>query len=166
MTAPTTVRVGRTAIGYRIRIEGRGTLRESPAVREFARQVLDGERERGAVVIDLTACEYLDSTFLGCLVHLHRHDRSASPPRLLVAARPQDCKRLLAPNCLDTLFHFTEDCPGVIGEDLVLPPLEPSRADLGRHVLECHRRLVEVGGPNKAAMQGVVDRLEGELAQH
>src|SRR4051794_26506821 len=161
MATPTTVKVSRTEVGYRIRIEGRGTLRESPAVREFARQVLD--REPGALVIDLTACEYLDSTFLGCLVHLHRHDRSASSPRLLVAAQPHDCKRLLAPNCLDSLFQITEDCPCVIGEDLVLPPLESSRDDLGRHVLECHRRLVEVGGPNKAAMQGVVDRLAEEL---
>jgi anti-anti-sigma regulatory factor len=163
MAAPTTVRVGRTQAGYRIRIEGRGTLRESPAVREFARQVLEGEP--GKLVIDLTACEYLDSTFLGCLVHLHRHDESSRPPRLLVAAHPQDCKRLLAPNCLDTLFHLTEDCPDVIGEDVVLPPLESSRDDLGRHVLECHRRLAEVGGPNQAAMQGVVDQLSKELTR-
>jgi anti-anti-sigma regulatory factor len=161
MAAPSTVKVGRTAHGYRIRIEGRGTLRESPAVREFARQILDGEP--GALVIDLTGCEYLDSTFLGCLVHLHRHDGSVCPPRLQIAAQPEDCKRLLAPNGLDTLFHLTPDCPAVIGQDMVLPPMETSRDALGRHVLECHRRLAELGGPNQAALQSVVDQLDREL---
>jgi len=163
MAAPSTVKVGRTRLGYRIRIEGRGTLRESPAVRAFARQVF--EEEPASLVIDLTACDYLDSTFLGCLVHLLRYDGTTAAPRLLLAAHPQDCKRLLAPNCLDTLFKVTEDCPEVIGEDLELPPLTASRDDLGRHVLECHRRLVELGGPNRDAFQGVVDRLDQELVR-
>ena len=50
---------------YLFRIVGRGTRRESPAVRDFVR----GALEDGAnVVIDLSPCEHLDSTFLGCLV--------------------------------------------------------------------------------------------------
>jgi len=163
MSAPTAVRVGRTGLGYRIRIEGRGTLRESPAVREFVRQVLSSEP--GEMMIDLRACEYLDSTFLGCLVHLQRQAGSESPPRLRVAAHPEDCKRLLAPNGLDSVFHLTRECPDVIGDDQLLPALTTSREDLGRHVLECHRRLVEHGGPNKAAFQDVVDRLAEEVAR-
>ena len=55
--------------GYLFRIVGRGTLRESPAVRDF----VCGAIEDGAdVVMDLSQCEHLDSTFLGCLVILHQ----------------------------------------------------------------------------------------------
>ena len=65
--------VGRTEAGYAIRIEGRGTMRESPALQRVVRTVLDGEA--CAVTIDLAVCDYLDSTFLGCLVDLHRRSR-------------------------------------------------------------------------------------------
>jgi hypothetical protein len=40
MSPPSVVKVGRIRSGYRIRVEGRGTLRESPAVHEFAGHVL------------------------------------------------------------------------------------------------------------------------------
>ena len=45
----------------------------------FALQVLD-EPGRPRLDIDLTACEYLDSTFLGGLVILHRRFSRAGMP--------------------------------------------------------------------------------------
>lgn len=162
MPVSATVRVGRTGSGYRIRVEGHGTMRESPAVHEFARQVLDGEP--GALVMDLSACTYLDSTFLGNLVDLRRRYDLGHPPRFLLVAPPEVRKRLLAPNHLDSLFPFTERCPEVIGEDVELSPVTLGRDDLGLHVLETHRRLAEVEGPNQAAFREVVDRLSRELA--
>lgn len=156
-----TTKVSRTRSGYRIRIEGRGTMRESPTVHAFAKHVLNSEP--GSLLVDLSGCEYLDSTFLGCLVDLHRNYGVQHPARLLLAAPPEARKRLLAPNCLDDLFHYLPDGPEVIGEDVVLPTVSLSREERGLHVLECHRRLVELGGPAQAAYQGVVDRLAEEL---
>jgi anti-anti-sigma regulatory factor len=159
-----TLKVSRTSLGYRIRIEGRGTMRESPTVHAFAKHVL--ESEPVAVVIDLSACDYLDSTFLGGLIDLHRRYGEPSPPRLRLAASPEARERLLAPNCLDALFHYLQEEPEVVGEDVVLAPVSLDRGDLGHHVLECHRRLVEHGGPSRAAFQGIVDRLAEELVNH
>jgi anti-anti-sigma regulatory factor len=161
MTASSNTRVSRCPSGYCIRIEGRGTLRESPAVHAFVRHVLDGEP--GTATIDLRDCDYLDSTFLGCLVDLHRRYAMHGPVRMLVAAPPERRQRLFAPNCLDELFCYGGDPPEIVGEELSLPSLTLERDDLGRHVLECHRRLVELGGPNRAALQGVVERLAHEL---
>jgi anti-anti-sigma regulatory factor len=161
MSDPSITKVSRTRSGYRIRIVGRGTLRESPTVHAFARHVLNSEPV--TLVIDLTACTYLDSTFLGGMIDLHRRYGVEHPTRLLVAASPADRTRLLAPNCLDGLFHYLQDDPEVIGDDLELPTLTLAREELGRHVLESHRRLVELGGPARAAFQGVVDRLAQEL---
>src|SRR4051812_26393353 len=50
MSALSKTRVSRTPSGYYIRVEGRGTLRESPAVHAFAGHVL--ESEPGTVVLD------------------------------------------------------------------------------------------------------------------
>jgi anti-anti-sigma regulatory factor len=161
MTSTSGTRVGRDTLGYCIRVEGRGTLRESPGAHAFTRHALDNET--GVLTIDLEDCEYLDSTFLGCLVDLHRRYGRQEPPRFLVAASPEARMRLLAPTCLETLFHYREGTRAVLGECLPLPAMALTREDLGHHVLECHRRLVEQGSPDRAALQSVVERLAHEL---
>jgi len=161
MSDLSTTKVARTRSGYRIRIEGRGTMRESPTVHAFASHVLDSEP--GAVLIDLSACENLDSTFLGCLIDLHRRHGSQLPPRFQLVAPPEARKRLLESNGLDSLFHYLQEGPELIGEEVVLPTVSLSREALGLHVLECHRRLVELGGADQAAFQSIVDRLAHEL---
>jgi anti-anti-sigma regulatory factor len=164
MSDLSTTRVSRTRSGYNIRIVGRGTLRESPTVHAFAKHVLNNEPV--SVVIDLTSCDYLDSTFLGGLIDLHRRYGFKQPTRLLVSAPPEARTRLLAPNCLDGLFHYLQDEAEVAGQDVELPTVSLPKEELGRHVLECHRRLVELGGPAQAAFQGVVDRLAQELIRN
>jgi len=161
MTASTRLSAGRTKTGYRLRVEGRGTMRESPAAHEFVRQVLD--HEDGALVLDLEPCDYLDSTFLGSLVDLHKRYGSQVPPRFLVAASREKRLRLLAPNHLEKLLNATEVCPEVIGEDCVLPPLAKGSQELGHHVMECHRRLAELDGPNRAAFEQIADQLAREM---
>jgi hypothetical protein len=130
-------------------------------VHALAREVLDNEP--GTLIFDLDACEYLDSTYLGALVDLHRRYAMANPARFVVAARTEARQKLFGPNCLEALFHYVDVAPEPLGEELELTTQALAREDLGRHVLECHRRLAELGGPNQAAMQGVVDRLEHEL---
>jgi hypothetical protein len=125
--------------------------------------VLDSEP--GTLTLDLDACDYLDSTCLGALVDLHRRYGTADPARFVVAARAEARLKLFGPNCLETLFHYVDQAPEPLGEELELDVQALGREDLGRHVLECHRRLAELAGPNQAAMQDVVDRLEHELIE-
>src|SRR4051812_10134118 len=101
MPALSVIKVGRTCTGYRLRVEGRGTLRESPAVAEFAGRAF--EDGASTLVVDLLACDYLDSTFLGCLVNLHRRHGRCEPPRLLIAASPAVGRRAFAANHLESI---------------------------------------------------------------
>src|SRR5262245_58198315 len=110
MSQPTSLRVGQTDDGYIVRVEGRGTMRESPAAEVFARQALREEPAR-TVIFDLQACSYLDSTFLGCLITLHKEFKGLHPPRFFVAA-PAECRtRLLAPTFLDRYLNLLESPP-------------------------------------------------------
>src|SRR5262249_26825717 len=136
MSVPSVVKVGRTRNGYRLRVEGKGTMRESPAVQQFAVRAL--EDETPALAVDLSACEDLDSPFLGCLVSLHKRYGYGKPPRLMIAASPEVCRRLLRPSHLDTLLNTSGECPEVIGEDLTIPTVALGGADLGWHIMECH----------------------------
>jgi anti-anti-sigma factor len=146
-------------------VEGWGTLRESPAFHEFVDQSLDGPDKSTMVVLDLSKCDYLDSTFLGCLVGLHRRYNQTVPHRFQVAASCAQSQKLLAPTRLNHLLDLTEVYPEPIADVLEISrPLLPA-ADLGRHIMECHRRLAELGGPLAAPFQSAADQLARELGE-
>ncbi len=159
------LRVGRTASGFLVQVEGRGTLSESPALQEFAVQSLDGPSGPSTVVVNLSHCDYLDSTFLGCLVNLHRKYNRTSPHRFQVAASRDKSLKLLAPTHLNHVLDLTDDCPEPISDVLeVSRPILPGD-DLGRHVMECHRRLAELGGSGAASFRSIADQLARELGE-
>lgn len=162
MPATSAVKVGRTATGVSVRVEGRGTLREGPAVHEFAVRTLDSDP--CTLTMDLSACDYLDSTFLGGLVDLYKRFGSHQAPRFAVVAPPEVARRLLSPTRLDGLVRVADGAPEVLGEFVEFLASAPGLYDLGRHVMECHRRLAEVDGPRQASFQRIADQIERELA--
>ena len=153
--------VAGTTGGYCLRVEGRGTMRESRAAAEFVARPL---AEPGVTVVaDLSACEYLDSTFLGCLLDMHRRAGKADPPRFVVYAPPEVVRKLLYPMRLDLVLKTTDEPPEVVGEFVTLAAAEPGTPAVMRHVMECHRHLADVGGPQKATFTAIADHIEREL---
>jgi anti-anti-sigma regulatory factor len=145
--------------GVTVKVEGPGTMSESRVVHAFAEEILKQPRER--VLIDLQACSYLDSTFLGGLVSLlKRH----GDQRFAIYA-PADKRRLLfSVSRLDQLLPFSDEAPPGGEPDLSLEvaPLA-SREELAHYIVECHRRLAELGGAEAQDFGRVADALEGEL---
>jgi anti-anti-sigma factor len=163
MPTPSALTVSWTRRGYCVRVVGRGTMRESPALRAFALRVLD-EPGGPALDVDLTACDYLDSTFLGGLLGLFRRfEQSGSPGRLAIAGPTEVLHRLLGPTRLDGILPLRAERPERLGEEVPIPPQALDSTDLGRHVLESHRRLAELGGANAAVFGPIADRLACEL---
>jgi hypothetical protein len=81
----------------------------------------------------------------------------------VVSAPPEKVKKLLAPTKLDVVLKSTAEPPAVIGEWVDLPAADPASPDVVRHVMDCHRRLAELGGPQHAAFAAIADNLEREL---
>jgi anti-anti-sigma regulatory factor len=157
------VLIGRVENGYVIVVSGRGTCRESAAVERFASDVLG--MEDCTVSIDLSTCRHLDSTFLGCLVHLCKRYGSANPPRLVIVASPTKVQKLLAPSRLDSILTITERSPEIRDTLTVLSDNDVDQVQMGRHVMECHRLLAELGGPHAGAFASVADQIQQELTR-
>lgn len=153
--------MGRTHDGHVVRVEGRGTMCESRALLELAEGCLAGGN--CSLTIDLSACEYLDSTFLGCLVKLHKRFQSSASGEFRVAADADHRRQLLAPTLLDRFLPLCQEGPDLVGQPVPLTPAEVDPKQLGHHVMECHRLLAEVGGPNQAVFRRIADQLASEL---
>jgi anti-anti-sigma factor len=156
------LRFGSTETGFVIRLEGRGTLHESPSLLAYAEHLLQRVSSK-TVVLDLECCEYLDSTCLGTLVSLHQRFGSPEPPQFLVSGSSEAIERLLSPTRLDQVLALVDAPPDCPGEWLEIPTTSLERQEFCRHLMDCHRRLAELGGPRAAAFHVVADELAKEL---
>ena len=159
--SPSVLKVAGIAGGYCIRVEGRGTMRESRSAVEFAAKPL--EQPGTKVVVDLWACDHLDSTFLGCLVDMQRRVGRTNPPRFSVSAPPEKVRKLLGATRLDVFIQTTAETPTLISDYVTLTASDPAGPDVMRHVMQCHRLLAELGGPQQAAFAAIADSIEKEL---
>lgn len=164
MPTPTALKVAPTENGYVIRIEGRGTMKESPAASCLANRTLAGDAS-AVVVIDLSACTYLDSTFLGCLTGLYGRFGHGSSRRFFVAGSPEKRKALLGAVKIDSLIPSIDAAPAPRGEWVTVSIDPVDQRDLSRHVMECHRVLAQADSPMSGAFAKIADQLERELAQ-
>ena len=161
MDDSTLVTVKRSESGYIVRVQGKGTRHESPSVRDF----VCGAIEDGAsVVLDLAGCEYLDSTFLGCLVILHKRG-CENDGRFRVCADESAINKLLHPTRLDQVLSFCPALPESRGNPVALKPVELERLEFGQHLLATHDELAQIGGPHSTAFELVADQLRRELSE-
>ena len=146
------------ASGVVLRVGGRGTMQESPAFRTAAEVAL----QQGDLVCDASPCNYLDSTFLGCLVGVRKIAEQLGRSFRIVADDSKQIQ-LFSLSALNKYFDFVEQCPTTMGEWIKIEPDDIDIATLSRHILACHQRLAERGGTDGEAFKRVVQRLSSEL---
>lgn len=148
--------VQRCEAGYLIRVRGRGTMQQSPALRDFA---LHATEKGHFIAIDLRSCDYLDSTFLGCLAILACQTKE----QFQVVADEKTRQRLFSATHLQQVLSLAEQPPRPVSRSLPLPDVALNREQFGRHVLETHEELAKCGGPGAAAFAAVAEQLAREV---
>lgn len=154
------MQVARAADQVVIRIVGRATMQESPALRKTADMSLDAHH----LVWDMSECEYLDSTMLGCLIGVRKEAERLKRQMLIVADRSRQVK-LFTTSSLDQYFDFIDECPQVTTDWIDIEREGIDTDALSRHVLVCHERLADRGGADGETFKRVVDRLSTEIEQ-
>jgi anti-anti-sigma factor len=105
---------------------------------------LDGPGPVPPVTVDLSACAYMDSTFVGMLVAIDRAEKRAGARLRLLSPTPA-CVDIIAELGLDRVFAPPEPGPWPVpaGADLVSADRPPSPEFL----LDVHEALMEASGP-------------------
>jgi anti-anti-sigma regulatory factor len=164
--ADSLIKLAPTADGCCLRVEGSGTLRHSPAARDAAARVLGAADSRASVTFDLSACDYLDSTFLGLLIDLYRQfgkNQPAGTSRYAIAAPPDKRRQLFGPTHLDRLIPMLETAPPTLGPWLPLADRTLSKVELARHVMEAHRALAQIESPLREVFARIANEMESEI---
>ena len=162
MTIHTRLEIARWDDGFLVRVIGHGTATSSPTFKEFVLQCFE---HRGArVVVDLGDCEYLDSTYLGCLIGLQK--RCVRQPELFQIAADRATRiRLFSISVFDQILPLVDAPPAVMGEWMPLEPDDVRIEELGRHVMECHRALAALPCEEAPKFLAVAKRLAEELGE-
>ncbi len=174
--------VARSAdLGF-VKVVGRGSFQNSGCLKAFYQQLLKEGVSR--FVVDLNACTYLDSTFLGILLGLGLKLKEAGHGLLhILNANPRNLE-LLKNLGLDRLIIIdgsggssrpgdgdgSRGEPGVANgsgsgrlEEMPCPVL--TRAEAAPTILEAHENLMEFDPRNVPKFKDVVEFLREDLGQ-
>jgi len=161
MTTPAIVSAGCFDQDVWIRIEGRGNFQSSSSIRKFAQAMI--QRGRRQFIVDLAACDHMDSTFMGTLTGISQKLRELGQGSLLVinvTPRNVDLMENLGLN-----FLFGIEAAGTImrtpaeaGVDLMQLPVD---ATMERDIiLSAHEALIAANPSNAERFRDVIEYLK------
>jgi anti-anti-sigma regulatory factor len=145
--------------GFVIRVQGRGTSAHSPALANFVRGCFEQDSQ-ACVAIDLLGCQYLDSTFLGCLLNLQR---DGTERRFQVVADNSVRKKLLAATNLDGYLNLVPVPPKSVGKFTRIDACSVSQSELGQHIMDAHQALAQVPSEFASTFRRIASQLKDEL---
>lgn len=163
-----------------VKIIGRGSFQNSSCLKAFYLQLLKEGVHR--FIVDLGACTYLDSTFLGILLGLGLKLKEASDGRLNILHASSRNLELLRNLGLDRLIHIEgadavpEGGNGSKGGSTSLNGIKedqyqemacpvPTRAEAAPTILEAHEMLMQFDPRNVPKFKDVVEFLREDLGQ-
>jgi anti-sigma B factor antagonist len=154
-----------------IRPHGKGSFANSPALKAYFEKCL---AEGGKLlVVDLSDCTGMDSTFMGTLAGIASRLSAVEGGLLQIAEPGGRNRRSLEDLGLDFLMDI--DPPAAIWRGALeiirdgLHPIQqqaqPGRLQRSRHVLEAHKTLSDINENNARSFTNVVGMLEEEVAE-
>lgn len=159
-------------VGF-VRVEGRGSFKVSASVKEFGQSMLASGSS--VMVLDMCACEGMDSTFMGVLAGLCVHYRKQPGGKLVVVNTSQKLQKLMSTLGLNRLLEvypegeapapfaeIVQQCGAL--EDLENQP--QTELESAENMLEAHETLVQIDASNQPRFKDVVEYLRDDIQNH
>ncbi|MEM8955421.1 MAG: STAS domain-containing protein [Verrucomicrobiota bacterium] len=152
-----------------VRVEGKGSFKNSPELKKFATAMID--RGHLNLVVDLKNCPVMDSTFMGTLTGIALNLKSAPQGSLQVINPNERNRQLLESLGLDQIFHLDVDGStwkqerSLVEDNLLksLPPTHIKKEEHSELVLEAHEDLCKANDDNVRRFKDVIDFLKNDL---
>lgn len=150
-----------------IRVEGRGSFKVSPPMKQFIHQVMDSKSATG-VVIDMSDCTGMDSTFMGVVAGLSCLIKSKSDFEFKLINLSDKNRKLLTTLGVDRVVDFSMagESEAVEGKETAAQTLEPdfdNKLEAAKTTLEAHESLVEINPDNFSKFKSVLEFLQDDV---
>ena len=114
-------------------------------------------------LLDLSGAEAIDSTCLGVLARIADWSKQKGASRPIIVTDNEDIIETLYALCFDRLFELQSDTATTADDWSDLSESDASADQVGRLILEAHRRLCAIDADNHAVFRDLVETLEQEL---
>ncbi len=157
-----------------VRIVGRGTFRNSVALRDYGKELVDGLPPGGHILLDMKTCQALDSTFMGMLAswtHALKKAEKPSPVMIDVQTNVAECMTTLG------LSHVIAWSPAGESPEAFRSEMdacsqwdeleceEETENDTAHRMFDAHQKLVEIEDENQSRFKDVLDYLGTKLGK-
>ena len=143
-----------------IRVEGSGSFTVSTALKDFAKEMIHrGARE---LIVDLSNCPVMDSTFMGTLVGISLWLRELGEGCLYVVNLNERNAESVCSLGLDQLLNVRVIATKEDRQALRIP-LKEGRTARAQTMLEAHKALIKAVPENLPKFKDVIQYLEEEL---
>jgi anti-anti-sigma factor len=148
-----------------IRVRGRAQAHQCPAFRRFVEQVLASHANR--LQVDLSECDYFDSTFLGTLLHLRKTPGQDGGSMLTLVAPSEQCLQILGRMGAKSLFRIDNGASMQDSQQWhILAEEQPGQCglDFKQNVVDAHQELAKVDGPMQDKYRMIAEMAAQDLA--
>ncbi len=153
-----------------IRVEGRGSFKISPPLKQFIHQVI-GNESADSILIEMSHCSGMDSTFMGVIAGIACFIKSKPAFRFQLVNLSEKNKKLLVTLGVDRVVDYSMSATEA--QQTLLDQLEGStralKADLSdkleaaKTTLEAHETLVDINPENLVKFKSVLEYLQDDV---
>jgi anti-sigma B factor antagonist len=153
-----------------IRVEGRGSFRISPPMKQFIHQVIN-TRSAERIIVDMSDCTGMDSTFMGVLAGLACYIKSKPDFQFKLINLSEKNKKLLITLGVDRVVDYSLSTTGEDEELLskqtsgtqTLEPDFSNKLEAAKTTLEAHKTLVDINPDNYDKFKSVLEFLQNDV---
>lgn len=159
--------INKTAL---IRVDGRGSFKTSPPMKQFIQRVMES-KTANRILIDMSTCSSMDSTFMGVLAGLSYHIKDDSNCTLKLTNLSKKNEKLLTTLGVDRVVDYSlsstnEEKKLIDTQSDGAQPLETdsiNTLEAAQTTLEAHENLVNINPENLVKFKSVIELLQNDL---
>ena len=153
-----------------IRVEGRGSFKTSPPMKQFIQRVVESKKAK-RILIDMSDCSGMDSTFMGVLAGLSYHIKDKSGFTLKITNLSEKNEKLLTTLGVDRVVNYSLTCTGEEKELMAsqgnssqtLESDSTNTLEAAETTLEAHETLVDINPDNFVKFKSVIELLQDDI---
>ena len=159
--------VDNTAI---IRVEGRGSFKISPPMKQFIHQIIDNETAV-SVLVEMSQCTGMDSTFMGLVAGIACYVKSKPAIQFELINLSDKNKKLLVTLGVDRVVNYSMTASDeqqtlldrLAGAAENLEADFSNKLEAAKTTLEAHEKLVEINPENLVKFKSVLEYLQDDV---